>query len=219
MARAFLKLADEVRDAFVAAQAPESTVRVIAVDIADEDTLVVAFTEEETGKGEQEDFNTLLQLRVSADKPLVLLFRLDEDSTVSPSMPGRYCGHLTLIDESSPFSHVQSGAGGAKKWLFITWVPDASKVRQKMLFSSSKIDLKEGLGLNYFRGEYHASEKSEVTSYGSQSIHRGPTDKLNSLLLALSVPCCSSHMLLTTRASTPPTTATSLLNASASRRE
>ena len=52
------------------------------------------------------------------------------------------------------------------KWLLVSWVPDLSKVRDKMLYSSSVTHLKKTLGLTSFTseggGDYHASEKEDV---------------------------------------------------------
>ena len=37
-------------------------------------------------------------------------------------------------------------ASESLKWLLITWIPDNCEIREKMLFSSSKSDLKTALG-------------------------------------------------------------------------
>lgn len=50
-----------------------------------------------------------------------------------------------------------------KKWLLIAWVPDGCKVRDKMLYSSSREDLKRNLGLGLFGPDYATSSVSEVT--------------------------------------------------------
>jgi len=48
-------------------------------------------------------------------------------------------------------------------WLFISFVPDGSPVKSRMLYASSRDNLKKGLGSPYFTYEIHASEKDEVT--------------------------------------------------------
>ena len=37
------------------------------------------------------------------------------------------------------------------------------KVRDKMLYSSSKQDIRQGLGLGFFEGEYYANVASDLT--------------------------------------------------------
>jgi hypothetical protein len=53
------------------------------------------------------------------------------------------------------------------KWLLVTWVPDMSAVRDKMLYSSSKTNLMKTIGLTYFtvsgNGEYYANEHGDLT--------------------------------------------------------
>ena len=53
-----------------------------------------------------------------------------------------------------------------KKWLLIAWIPDGCKVRDKMLYSSSREDLKRNLGLGLFGSDYAASSLSEITWEG-----------------------------------------------------
>eukprot|EP01091_Cochliopodium_minus_P011521 TRINITY_DN3285_c0_g1_i1.p1 TRINITY_DN3285_c0_g1~~TRINITY_DN3285_c0_g1_i1.p1 ORF type:complete len:341 (+),score=108.72 TRINITY_DN3285_c0_g1_i1:71-1093(+) len=49
------------------------------------------------------------------------------------------------------------------EWIFISYVPDGSPVKSRMLYASSRDNLKKGLGYSYFTQEIHASEKDEVT--------------------------------------------------------
>lgn len=44
-----------------------------------------------------------------------------------------------------------------KSWMMLAWVPDGCKVRDKMLYSSSREDLKRILGLGRFSAEYSAN--------------------------------------------------------------
>eukprot|EP00518_Triparma_eleuthera_P018508 CAMPEP_0197571096 /NCGR_PEP_ID=MMETSP1320-20131121/41780_1 /TAXON_ID=91990 /ORGANISM="Bolidomonas sp., Strain RCC2347" /LENGTH=337 /DNA_ID=CAMNT_0043133579 /DNA_START=62 /DNA_END=1073 /DNA_ORIENTATION=+ len=52
--------------------------------------------------------------------------------------------------------------GGKGKWLLVAWVPDSAKVRDKMLYSSSKEDLKKALGLTSFAGDYYANVEEDL---------------------------------------------------------
>ena len=54
-------------------------------------------------------------------------------------------------------------AGEPSKWILIAWVPDNCKVREKMLYSSSREDVKKTLGLGYFVSEYYANSKEDLT--------------------------------------------------------
>ena len=49
-----------------------------------------------------------------------------------------------------------------RKWLLISFIPDGCKVRDKMLYSSSRDDLKRALGLGFFVAEYSANTLDEV---------------------------------------------------------
>jgi hypothetical protein len=43
------------------------------------------------------------------------------------------------------------------KWVLIIYAPDKSKVKQRMLYSSTTATMKTGLGNQYISGEYHTS--------------------------------------------------------------
>ena len=51
---------------------------------------------------------------------------------------------------------------GVLQWLLVAWIPEDCKVRDKMLYSSSKDDLKRSLGIGYFDSEYSANEKGDM---------------------------------------------------------
>jgi twinfilin len=48
-------------------------------------------------------------------------------------------------------------------WLLLPFIPDNCKVREKMLYSSSRDDLKRALGIGFFSQDYAANTLSEVT--------------------------------------------------------
>eukprot|EP00953_Heterococcus_sp_UTEX-ZZ885_P037900 19460-Heterococcus_DN1.PRE.1 len=127
MARAFLKLHDDLRAAFVVAQ-EDSAVRWLLVSIEAETSLVCK-GQSSSSASVQQDFDSLVT-ELQTDCPAIVLFRLAPETSNA-------------------------------KWLLISWVPESSKPRLKMLYSTSKADLKEGLGIGCFDGEYHASDMSE----------------------------------------------------------
>jgi twinfilin-like protein len=51
---------------------------------------------------------------------------------------------------------------GSLSWILIAWVPDGCRVRDKMLYSSSREDLKYSLGLGYFKSEYGTNSLSDI---------------------------------------------------------
>ncbi|KAJ0399942.1 hypothetical protein P43SY_009792 [Pythium insidiosum] len=63
----------------------------------------------------------------------------------------------------------------ALRWVLLAFVPDSASVRDKMLYSSSRDALKKQLGLNYFVGELHATELSEVTLESFQEAKKRQT--------------------------------------------
>jgi hypothetical protein len=69
------------------------------------------------------------------------------------------------MDDSVPSS-------GAYSWVLIAWVPDNARVRDKMLYSSSRDDLKRALGLGYFRGEFYANAHVLLLEYPFSSLMR-----------------------------------------------
>jgi twinfilin len=74
------------------------------------------------------------------------------------------------------------------KWILLAWVPDNCRVRDKMLYSSSREDLRKSLGLGYFTGEYYANSKSDLTweqlvQYSSRDRTDGPLTVKEQLIL------------------------------------
>lgn len=79
----------------------------------------------------QEDFSGILPQQFRNDTASFGLFRISDEVT--------------------------SGA----QWALIAWVPDGCRVRDKMLYTSSREDLRRGLGLGYFKFEYSASLEAD----------------------------------------------------------
>lgn len=65
------------------------------------------------------------------------------------------CYILYRLDSSNNLGH---------EWVLITYVPDKAKVRQKMLFSSTKASLKMSLGGGRFAQEIHATTPVRISS-------------------------------------------------------
>ena len=74
-----------------------------------------------------------------------------------------------LLEESTPcyvlFRLDKRDAQGYL-WLLVTWIPEISSVRQKMLYASTKATLKSQFGSGQIADELHWSEKEEATLQG-----------------------------------------------------
>ena len=79
------------------------------------------------------DFQKHVTEGLDADKPAIVL----------------YCAADTADERSS--------------WILLSYIPDTARVREKMLYSTCREDLKRGLGASFFKGEYGANEPSELS--------------------------------------------------------
>ena len=82
-----------------------------------------------------------------------------------------------LVDEALDVSQaafvvfcVTDSVGDVPKWLLMAWVPEGCTVREKMLYSSSREDLKKAIGVGHFISEYAANTRedanwADVSSY------------------------------------------------------
>lgn len=133
MARANLSVDLAIIDAFLAAQECGSSTRCLKIGIVDE-KLVLQSLGTRTSSADK-DFENVLLSSVSDTEAALILFSLSETE-----------------------------AGKANNmWLFLAWIPDCSKVREKMLYSSSKEDLKRSLGQGYFVAEFSANNREDLT--------------------------------------------------------
>eukprot|EP01084_Bolivina_argentea_P268278 455617_1 len=132
--RAYILVGEDLREAFCKSQGNEE-LRYLVVTINEENTLVLSDGGMGKTNGESEaiDFDSMPS-KLCEKKPAIVLFKLDR----------------------------KKEEWGGPRWLLISWMPEASQVRQKMLFSSSIRDLKEGLGVGYFASEFHATDSSEL---------------------------------------------------------
>lgn len=69
--------------------------------------------------------------------------------------------HLSETEASLILFRLNSQSS-TNSWLLLAWVPDNCRVRDKMLYSSSRDDLKRSLGIGYFSSEYAANLLSDV---------------------------------------------------------
>lgn len=80
----------------------------------------------------QEDFDSLATSTLNANQATILLFCLSDQATEK------------------------------QNWLLLSFIPDGCKVREKMLYSSSREDLKRAMGLGFFSQDYSANTLPEI---------------------------------------------------------
>ncbi|CAH0394756.1 unnamed protein product [Bemisia tabaci] len=85
----------------------------------------------------KEDFDDLVPPLVFPSQPAYILYRLDTKN------------------ETTGYD-----------WLLISWSPDDSPVRQKMLFASTKATLKQEFGSGQIKEEYHVTSQEDVSLKG-----------------------------------------------------
>ncbi|KAJ1986096.1 Twinfilin-1 [Dimargaris cristalligena] len=120
---------------FAQATQSDSTTRFIQVTIADG-----ALQANHVGEWQQNadaDFGKLTSLVGSSNDPCYLLYRLD--TTTSPSTAEAADTH----NDTSP-TYLED------RWLFISYIPDHGKVREKMIYASTQSTLLKQLGSNKF---------------------------------------------------------------------
>lgn len=136
MARANLNVSKALTERFIQAQESKD-IRLLVVKIQNED-LVVERSLNKTGSA-SDDFNRMLcaggSAQITEDQACLVLFNLSNDSIC------------------------------AQSWLMIPWIPEHCPVREKMLFTSSRDDLKRSLGLGYFKASDYAANHSQDMSW------------------------------------------------------
>jgi twinfilin-like protein len=149
MARANLAVDQELSDAFFRAQESGAGTRILKVVIDSAAEKLVLSSTGARMGTAEEDFANVLVPSVDDTSAALLLFCLSDDRS------------------------------RAQEWLFLSWVPDGARVRDKMLYSSSKEDLKRSLGQGYFTSEYSANLRTDLTWSGfNESIKKTRTDDL-----------------------------------------
>jgi len=120
----------------------------------------------------------------SSAKKRCLIVKIEEELLVLADVLDVKGNEATDFDElafkmgedESAFLLFQLDSG---KWLFVAYIPDTAKVRDKMLYASSIDDLQDQLGKGLFVSFYKCSDKPEL-SYRSwkSSTRRSSLDKI-----------------------------------------
>lgn len=67
-----------------------------------------------------------------------------------------------LIEENTPcyiFFRLDKKTSIGYEWLLISYTPDTAKIREKMLYASTKATLKKEFGSPHIKEEYHATSQ------------------------------------------------------------
>ena len=156
MARANLTLSSELEQKFKDAQSADDSTRFLKVLIEGE-TLICAEQVSCTDTAAA-DFDNILPPCINEEACIIL-----------------YCLTDVQKDFFNPGANLSLGHGAdAKSWALICWIPESCPVRSKMLYSSSREDLKKSLGRSLFEQEYGANHIEEM-NWKSYSDFTDPT--------------------------------------------
>ena len=117
-----------------------------------------------------------LQILISNEE-LVLSSTAAYEGTAQEDFDRVLVGMLGLT-QASLILFCQSDIGTVgRKWILVSWIPDGCRVRDKMLYASSREDLKRTLGLGYFSAEYAANVITDVNWESYQTYIRKDLNK------------------------------------------
>jgi Cofilin/tropomyosin-type actin-binding protein len=133
-------VAKELDSAFSSAR-QNGDVRFLKIQIVD-DTLVCTAQHKQSASMEG-DYRAMAG-HVQAQQPCYFIFRLADAEA----------GSLAAASTSSQQK---------QRWLFVSYVPDDSPVKAKMLFGSTRETCKKQLGFSFFKDEMQTSELGELT--------------------------------------------------------
>lgn len=117
-------------------------------------------------------FNDLLQ----SDSAFGLIATIEKESLVpvqllTSSSPASFADNVSnllqpVVTDNEPAYILLKRYDAVPKLTAVTYVPDTAKVRQKMLFASTRLTLVRELGREHFRETIFATTKEELTPEG-----------------------------------------------------
>ncbi|KAK4875099.1 hypothetical protein RN001_011521 [Aquatica leii] len=114
----------------------DGSIRAFKISIKEEQLVLSASVKDKKGTTWEKGFDKIIVPLVEENQPCYILYRFD-----------------TKTDTGY-------------EWLFISWSPDTSPVREKMLYASTKATLKQEFGAAQIKEEIRASISSEITLDG-----------------------------------------------------
>lgn len=149
MAAICLRISSTLKDTFQAAQNQTSSVRSLSISIVDEAYTFSTKTSASSNVGA--DFEALSGTLEEAQPQFIV-----------------FC-----VDDADAKNNGAAAAATAtsKQWLLVCYVPDLSKPREKMLYSSSRDALKRELGSGLFRkGDFYCNELKDFSWQAYQTV-------------------------------------------------
>lgn len=73
-----------------------------------------------------------------------------------------------LIEENTPcyiFFRLDKKSSIGYEWLLISYTPDTAKIREKMLYASTKATMKKEFGSPHIKEEYHATSQVNIITH------------------------------------------------------
>lgn len=110
----------------------------------------------------------ILSVSIEAEN-LVLSGTVDKLSTAANDFDTILLDYIKEDSASFILFNLSDDVNASQTWLMITWIPDGCRVRDKMLYSSSREDLKKHIGIGLFHSEYAANYKTDITWAAYQS--------------------------------------------------
>ena len=146
MAAICLTVEGSVKDAFQAAQ-DDRSIRSLSLSISIADEAITLTSTIPCSSSVSADFEALSATLEEA-QPQFIAFCVDDDATYG-------------------------AAATARQWVLVCYVPDLSKPREKMLYSSSREALKRELGIGFFvKGDFYCNEPKDLSWEAYQTVGR-----------------------------------------------
>ena len=183
MANAALDVDVGAMEAFVAAQELSSSVRSITIQIIEEKLCLTG--QSTVGGRAEEDFTAIVE-GMEADQAYFLLF-------------------CTSEAQDTVFT-------ARKQWCLFSLVPDSLRqVRQKMLYSSARMPMKNALGSAFFTSEFVANDKADLTWDHYMNYNQGNKGNDRSTLLSAAEAAINSEKCMEDEAATTKSSGTTML--------
>lgn len=104
----------------------------------------------------------LLTVRIAEES---MVFHSSQDKQGTADQDFESLLPTTFLSNEACFGlfNLTDDASSNQQWAMLVWIPEECRVRDKMLYSSSRDDLKKRLGLGYFKTDYAANVYSDLT--------------------------------------------------------
>ncbi|CAH7665983.1 hypothetical protein PPACK8108_LOCUS282 [Phakopsora pachyrhizi] len=153
-AQSGITVSQELSELFSEANSPVGNVRLISVRIENESLRLVSTRSPIVGRTEVEDFDLIDSDIIGSDQ-----------------------------EEPRPiFLLYRLGDRADGKWILISYVPDHARVREKMIYASTRATLTRQLGDSNFGKTYFATSKDELTPAGYQ-IHKRSQESASTMTI------------------------------------